>query len=110
MGRELELVQRAEAGAARTAISDERRAFTYERLLADSRAVATALLGPAQDLAEARVAYLCWPGYGYVTTQWGIWRAGGMAVPLAVSHPQAELDHAIGHAGAATVVADAALR
>jgi malonyl-CoA/methylmalonyl-CoA synthetase len=106
MGRELELVERAEAGAARTAISDERRAFTYERLLADSRTVATALLGPVRDLAEARVAYLCWPGYRYVTAQWGIWRAGGIAVPLAVSHPEAELEHCLRNSEASVIVAD----
>jgi malonyl-CoA/methylmalonyl-CoA synthetase len=106
MGQELELVERAEACAARTAISDERRAFTYGRLLADSRAVATTLLGRQADLAEARVAYLCWPGYRYVATQWGIWRAGGIAVPLAVSHPEAELDHYVSNSGSSVVVAD----
>src|SRR6266536_1914683 len=102
----LELVDRAGRSAKRTAVVDELGRFTYERLLADSRAVAAALLGRDPDLREARVAYLCWPGYRYVTTQWGVWRAGGIAVPLAVSHPEAELDHCVRHSGASVIVAD----
>jgi len=42
-----------------------------------------------------------------VTTQWGIWRAGGVAVPLAVSHPPAELEYVIQDAEASIVVAHA---
>src|SRR6266545_4743789 len=102
----LELVGRAGRSAKRTAVVDELGRFTYERLLADSRAVAAALLGGDADLREARVAHLCWPGYRYVTTQWGIWRAGGIAVPLAVSHPEAELRYCVGHSGASVIVAD----
>jgi len=106
MGENLELVERARQSAARIAIIDERYAFSYKRLLADSRAVAAALLGQDSDLGEARVAYLCWPGYQYVTTQWGIWRAGGIAVPLAVSHPEAELQYCVDHSEASVIVAD----
>jgi malonyl-CoA/methylmalonyl-CoA synthetase len=100
------MVERARRNATRTAIVDERGASSYEQLLADSQAVAAALLGQDPDLGEARVAYLCWPGYPYVTTQWGIWRAGGIAVPLAISHPEAELEHCLDHSGASVIVAD----
>jgi malonyl-CoA/methylmalonyl-CoA synthetase len=106
MGQDLELIERAAACASRTAISDQRQAFSYERLLADSGATATVLLEGAPDLAEARVAHLCWPGYRYVATQWGIWRAGGIAVPLAVSHPEAELEHYVSDSETSVVVAD----
>ena len=109
MGEALELVERAAVTRARTAVAARDGEFTYGRLLADSHAVARALLGRDEDLDERPVAFLCPPGYQYVTTQWGIWRAGGMAVPLAVSHPAAELDYAIGHCGAATVVAGEAM-
>jgi malonyl-CoA/methylmalonyl-CoA synthetase len=40
--------------------------------------------------------------------QRGIWRAGGVAVPLATSHPPPELEYVIRDAGASVVVADAA--
>ncbi|HZD74213.1 MAG TPA: acyl-CoA synthetase [Actinomycetota bacterium] len=106
MGESLALVDRAQGNAARIAVIDRSGRFTYERLLADSRSVATALLGGEPDLREARVAHLCWPGYRYVATQWGIWRAGGIAVPLAVSHPEAELEHCVSHSGASVIVAD----
>jgi malonyl-CoA/methylmalonyl-CoA synthetase len=105
----LPLVERAERNHARMAIVDERGTFTYGRLLADSAAVARALLGSEPDLRERPVAFLCWPGYGYVAAQWGIWRAGGIAVPLAVSHPEAELDAAVERCGADTLLADGAM-
>ena len=31
--------------------------------------------------------------YDYVRTQWAIWRAGGVAVPLCTSHPSTELEY-----------------
>lgn len=109
MAGELELVERAERSTARVAVVDEWGSHTYGQLLADSRAVAGALLGVDRDLGERPVAFLCQPGYHYVTTQWGIWRAGGTAVPLAVSHPEAELAYAVGHCAAGTVVAGTAM-
>jgi malonyl-CoA/methylmalonyl-CoA synthetase len=109
MGRALELIERAGAGGDRLAVVDQGGELTYARLLADSAAAARALLGRRDDLGERPVAFLCQPGYHYVTTQWGIWRAGGTAVALAVSHPEAELDAAIGRCAAGTLVADAAL-
>ncbi|HEU0077211.1 MAG TPA: acyl-CoA synthetase, partial [Longimicrobiaceae bacterium] len=59
----------------------------------------------AADLAGARVAFLAPPGWDYVAVQWGIWRAGGIAVPLAASHPPAELEYVVRDADAAVVVA-----
>ena len=55
-------------------------------------------------MAEARVAFLAPPSFAYVATQWGIWRAGGIAVPLAVSHPPPELEYVIRDAEADVVV------
>jgi malonyl-CoA/methylmalonyl-CoA synthetase len=56
------------------------------------------------DLADARVAFLVPPSFAFVAVQRGIWRAGGIAVPLAVSHPPAELDHVVRDSGASIVV------
>src|SRR6266511_5643033 len=109
MGTAPELIERAAAARSRVAVVDRRGSHTYGELLADSHAVAAALLAGDQDLGERPVAFLCQPGWHYVTTQWGIWRAGGMAVPLAVSHPRAELDDAVGHCAAGTVVAGKAM-
>ena len=64
------------------------------------------MLGDAADLAEARVAFLVQPSCAHVAVQWGIWRAGGVAVPLCVSHPAPELEYVIDDAQASIVVAD----
>src|SRR3989454_11993173 len=101
---ELPLVARARAHADRTAISAADGTFPYRELLDASASVATCLLAGRADLAEARVAFLAPADFHYVATQWGIWRAGGVAVPLAVSHPPPELEYVIRDAEAEIVV------
>jgi malonyl-CoA/methylmalonyl-CoA synthetase len=65
------------------------------------------LLDGRSDLNEARIAFLVTPGFEWVAMQWGIWRAGGIAVPLPMSHPPAELDYLIRDSEASVVIADA---
>jgi malonyl-CoA/methylmalonyl-CoA synthetase len=103
------LVTRAFDHAERTAITAVEGAFTYRALLDASGRVAGSLLALRDDLREARVAFLAPPGFPYVATQWGIWRAGGVAVPLATSHPPPELEYVIRDADAEILVADAEL-
>src|SRR5437879_2146586 len=76
-------------------------------LLEASGRVAACLLDRRSDLVEARVAFLAPAGWHYVATQWGIWRAGGVAVPLGTSHPPAELEHVIRDSEAEIVVVHA---
>ena len=102
---DLPIVARARGHAERTAVVAAEGTFTYAQLLDASARVAGALLDGAADLAEARVAFLAPPGWHYAAVQWGIWRAGGIAVPLAVSHPPAELEYVVQDADAAIVVA-----
>ena len=80
--------------------------FTYAQLDDAARRVAGALLGDNEDLKQTRVAFLVSPSFAYAAVQRGIWRAGGVAVPLAVSHPPAELAYVIRDSGASVVVAD----
>ncbi len=101
---ELPLVARARAHGDRTAIVATEGTFTYRDVLDASARVAGSLLAGRDDLAEARVALLVPPGFHHVATQWGIWRAGGIAVPLAVSHPPPELEYVIRDAAAEIVV------
>ena len=82
--------------------------FSYDDLDAASRRVAGALLADNEDLNQTRVAFLVAPSFAYAAVQRGIWRAGGVAVPLAVSHPPAELDYVIRDSAASLVVGDAA--
>src|SRR5215218_1512277 len=96
--------------SSRPAIVAGGRAYSYDDLDAASRRIAGALLGDNEDLKQTRVAFLTAPGFAYAAVQRAIWRAGGVAVPLAVSHPPAELDYVIRDAGASVVVADEAFR
>jgi malonyl-CoA/methylmalonyl-CoA synthetase len=82
------------------------RSYTYGDLDRASRRAAGALLGGRPDLDQERVAFFVPPGFEYVAVQRGIWRAGGVAVPLAVSHPPRELEYVVRDAGAGIVAAD----
>ena len=77
------LIAHAQRHNGRIAVVDSQGSFTYNDLLDASSRVATALLAGREDLQEERVAFLVTPGFPWVATQWGIWRAGGVAVPLA---------------------------
>jgi malonyl-CoA/methylmalonyl-CoA synthetase len=105
----LPLVARAAAHADGIAVAAPEGTFRYGDLLGASAAVAARLLAGAADLGEARVAFLTPPGFSYVAAQWGIWRAGGVAVPLAVSHPPAELSYVVEDSGASVAVAHPAM-
>jgi malonyl-CoA/methylmalonyl-CoA synthetase len=94
----------------RTAIIADGRAHSYDELDEASKCVAGKLLGDNGDLNQTRVAFLVAPGFAYAAIQRGIWRAGGVAVPLAVSHPVAELEYVVRDAEASVVVADASFR
>ena len=102
---DLPVFSRARAHAGRTAVVATEGTFTYAELQAAADRVAAALLTGAPDLHEGRVAFLAPPGFAWVAAQWGIWRAGGVAVPLAVSHPPPEHEYVIRDAGAGIVLA-----
>ncbi len=103
----IDLIERAARHGGRVALADDAGEHTYDDLLAASARVAALLAahGGGADLGEARVAFMAEPGLDYVAAQWGIWRAGGVAVPLCVSHPAPELEYVLGDTGAATVLA-----
>jgi malonyl-CoA/methylmalonyl-CoA synthetase len=83
--------------------------FTYEDLDRAAARVAGALVGDGSDLDGARVAFLSRPSFAHLAAARGIWRAGGVAVPLALSHPPAELEYVIRDSESSIVVVDAAL-
>ncbi|MEW5724439.1 MAG: acyl-CoA synthetase, partial [Thermodesulfobacteriota bacterium] len=102
---EIPLLARAAGHLDRTALADPAGEYTYGRLLEASARVAAALLGREHDLAGSRVAFLVEPSFGWTTVLWGVWRAGGIAVPLALSHPRPELEYAIDDAQASILLA-----
>ncbi len=102
------LVTNASRNPDSIAISAGGESYTYQQLLDSSGAFAARLLDADADLNEARVAFMVAPGFDYVRVQWGIWRAGGVAVPLALSYPLPSLRYVIEDTGARVIVADQA--
>jgi malonyl-CoA/methylmalonyl-CoA synthetase len=99
------LAPRAEQYGERTAIIAPEGSFTYRQLLVASGKVASFLLDGSIDLQQRPVAFLAPPGFHYVALQWGIWRAGGIAVPLSAFHPRPELEYVLDDTTPAAVVA-----
>jgi malonyl-CoA/methylmalonyl-CoA synthetase len=100
----MEFLKRAGKYGERVAILDNQGSYTYRELLDASSRVAACLLGGLEDLCEARVAFLVPSGFQYVATQWGIWRAGGIAVPISVSYPLPEIEYVVDNSEAQVVV------
>jgi malonyl-CoA/methylmalonyl-CoA synthetase len=90
------------------AVVDAQGTHTYRALLELSARVAAALLAGVLDLTESRVAFLVTPGMAWVAVQWGIWRAGGIAVPLPMNAARPELEYILEDTGASIAVYDAA--
>lgn len=100
------LIARAESlHGDRCAIVDADGSYSYAQLLERSLKVAFILLDGKGDLNQQRVAFLVPPGIDYVSVQWGIWRAGGIAVPLCTMHPPRELAYVIEDSDASIVIA-----
>ncbi len=100
----LSLIGRAEQFRSRVAVQCGLQKYAYSDLLEASRRIALALLAGRDDLAEERIAFLAPPGYDYVCIQWGIWRAGGIAVPLCEKHPIPSMEYVLTDTGAAVLV------
>lgn len=79
---------------------------SYSDLHVRINCMATNLLDGKSDLNEERVAFLMPASLNYVTMLFGVWRAGGIAVPLNVSSALPELEHALTCAEVTRVVAD----
>ena len=101
----LNIIQRAKIFSERKAVISRGKTYSYKNLLEASSVIASNLLGNKSDLDEARVAFMVNPGFEYVATQWGIWQAGGIAVPLCLSHPLPTLQQTIEDSGSHLVIA-----
>ena len=102
---ELELVRRARSFGARIALTADAHEHSYDSLLSVSEGIAASLLDGSTDLDEQRVAFLIPASFEYAAVQWGIWRAGGIAVPLSLSSADPELEHVITDAQVDRIIA-----
>jgi len=99
MSQSSQAVQRSfpalHSGNSNVALQTTAGEWTYSDLHERVNKMATGLLQGKSDLKEERVALLIPGGVDYVTTLLGIWRAGGIAVPLNVAGALSELEHAL---------------
>ena len=98
----IELFRRAGAHAARTAFRTPAGDTAYAALLQRSAAIAQALLAGGDDLGEERIAFMLPAGAEYAAAQWGIWRAGGIALALNAGAAAGEIEHMLAHRGHTT--------
>jgi len=100
----ISLIQQVGKFGEKTAIIVDENQYNYKELFAASSSFASDLLADTTDLHEARVGYMVDPGFDYVKVQWGIWQAGGVAVPLCLTHPLPSLQYVIEDTNATIVV------
>ena len=91
----------------RTALVADSATYSYGEVNARINRFATGLLGGKDDLQEERIAFFLPASLDYVTCMHGVWRAGGIAVPLNVASAIAELDHYLGSARVTRMFASA---
>lgn len=86
------------------ALNDGPAQLTYAQLRERIDHVASGLLEKKSDLKEERVAFFMPASVDYVTTLLGIWRAGGIAVPLNVAAALPEIEYVLSSAKVTRVV------
>jgi malonyl-CoA/methylmalonyl-CoA synthetase len=96
--------QQAFQSLSKTAIVEPSGTFSYGSLIESAERIASHLLGGKEDLNEARVAYMVSPGKDYVAVQWGIWMAGGIAVPLCITYPLPSLQYVLDDTGSEIIL------
>ncbi len=94
-------------GNARIALVADTASYTYGEVNSRIDRFAAGLLGERSDLREERIAFFLPASLDYVTCMHGVWRAGGIAVPLNAASAIAELDHYLRSAGVARMFAAA---
>jgi malonyl-CoA/methylmalonyl-CoA synthetase len=101
------LLERATSFKDRVALVSNGRSYSYDILLNTSQSVAANLLKGKTDLQEARISFLVPPSFEYSAIQWGIWAAGGIAVPLCVLHPLPSIQYVLEDTKAEIVIVHA---
>ena len=89
----LSIFKNAEQYSERVALRDKTGSYKYKDIVKASNKTASALIGNDSDLKEQRIGFLIPPSFEYVSILWGIWKAGGIGIPLSLSATESELIH-----------------
>ncbi len=103
--RLIKLFDRARTHGTAIALKDGNQTLSYDQLLMHSKTIALSLLGRLQDCEEERIAFFMPGSFAYASTMLGIWRAGGIALPLNIESVRNELEYVLTNAGVTRVVA-----
>lgn len=80
--------------------------YSYAEVNQRINRFAAGLLRGSEDLNEERIGFFIPASIDYVTTMHGVWRAGGIAVPLNVASAVAELEHYLNCANVTRMIAN----
>jgi malonyl-CoA/methylmalonyl-CoA synthetase len=92
------LYERLHQHADRIALREGDKVCTYREVGERADRIATELLGATSDLEGQRIGVLVAPGADYAAAQWGVWRAGGVFVPLSISATTKEISYTLSDA------------
>lgn len=93
----------AARSGAREALVSSRRRMTYADLVAESTAIARALA--ARGVGKGTRVGLLMPNWPeWIVIAFGVWRCGGLLVPLSTLYRPRELAHALRHADVSVLV------
>ncbi|WP_273568636.1 acyl-CoA synthetase [Maribacter halichondriae] len=101
----IQLLERSKNFKDRTALVSNGKSYSYDLLSEASQNVAANLLNGKADLNEDRITFLVPQSFEYTAVQWGIWAAGGIAVPLCVLHPLPSIQYVLEDTQAEIVIA-----
>lgn len=92
-------------GNNKIALVEGGKQITYSELANNIDCCASGLLDNCSDLNEERIAFYLPASLDYVKLMHGIWRAGGIAVPLNVACAVTELEHYLSCAAVTRLIA-----
>lgn len=79
----------------RIAVCDNYSNRTYKDLLHRSKEIASFLVNHHRHTKGERIAFMVDPSFDYLAVQWGIWRAGCIAVPLCLTNPADAIEYVL---------------
>ncbi len=106
--QKLEVIRQARSQGERISILADGQLYSYSVLIESSHYISSLLLGSRKDLQEERIAFMVEPGFNYVSCLWGIWQAGGIAVPLSLDSPAPAVQYVLDDAACRVVLASPA--
>lgn len=106
----MDVVLRAAKHSGKVAVTCHGTSYTFAAVVQLANKVASELQSKLkkQGVDPPRIGLFAAPGVEYVAGTWGIWQAGCIAVPLAVSHPPKEMAYFLEDAGVSAVWTPAA--